>query len=112
MRSCKCGGNDGGGVRYGREHFCWKGGFLFAVPWWSRGMHCSPTDTGFHSGLYMLQTDVLSMANRTGGAATAAASRGSPTSSHLDGDMYMYSDLLQGSGGEKSGTPTFLGAWR
>ena len=42
-----------------------------------------PTDTGFHSELYMLQTDVLTMANRTGGVATAVA----PGSPH--GDLYM-----------------------
>ena len=62
-----------------------------------------PTDTGFHSELYMLQTDVLSMTNLTGGAATAAASSGSPGSPHSD----LYSDLQRGSGGEnrRFGTP-------
>lgn len=55
-----------------------------------------PTNTGFHSELYMLQTDVLSMTNLTGGAATAAASGGSPSSPHSD----LYSDLQRGSGGE------------
>ena len=62
-----------------------------------------PTDTGFHSELYMLQTDVLSMTNLTGGAATAAASSGSPGSPRHGNSMTnnLCFDLLWGSGDEK-----------
>ena len=51
----------------------------------------------------MLQTDFLETTNRTGGATTATA----PGSPHND----LYSDLLQGSGGDKIiGIPPFWGA--
>eukprot|EP01050_Picozoa_sp_SAG11_P003473 SAG11_NODE_196_length_12778_cov_6.887767_13_plen_205_part_00 len=40
MRSSGRGGIHGGSDHCGREHFCWKRGFLFAVPWWSRSMRC------------------------------------------------------------------------
>eukprot|EP01052_Picozoa_sp_SAG31_P042209 SAG31_NODE_6633_length_1943_cov_3.928959_1_plen_179_part_00 len=66
-----------------------------------------PTNAGYGSELYMLQTDVLSMANRTGGAAVrTAAAPGSP-----HGDLYMCCDLQRGSGGEKQiGILPFAGA--
>ena len=82
------------------------GAFCLLFPGGPGACAVLPTNTGFHSELYMLQTDVLSMANQTGGVATAVA----PGSPH--GDLYMCCGLERGSGGEKSGTPTFLGAWR
>eukprot|EP01050_Picozoa_sp_SAG11_P025392 SAG11_NODE_5712_length_1481_cov_1.559334_1_plen_307_part_00 len=53
------------------------GAFCLLFPGGPGACAVLPTDTGFHSELYMLQTDVLAMANRTGGVATAAAP-GSP----------------------------------
>eukprot|EP01052_Picozoa_sp_SAG31_P003628 SAG31_NODE_142_length_22669_cov_18.630040_3_plen_178_part_00 len=68
----------------------------------SRTRGVPPSDAGYGSSLYMLQADVLSTANLTGGVAVSTAASGSPGSSHND----LYTDLQRGSGGEnKIGTP-------
>eukprot|EP01050_Picozoa_sp_SAG11_P014189 SAG11_NODE_1720_length_4377_cov_5.551426_5_plen_149_part_00 len=77
------------------------GAFCLLFPGGPGACAVLPTDTGFHSELY--QTDVLSMANRTGGAATAAVSNGSPGSPRHGNSMTnnLCFDLLWGSGDEK-----------
>ena len=86
------------------------GAFCLLFPGGPGACAVPPTDTGFHSELYMLQTDVLTMANRTGGAATAAASVYGSPGSPLDNNLCC--DLLRGSGGETLiiGIPPFVGA--
>lgn len=77
---------------------------------------CSLVVPGHEHALFSPPTQAMTAnstrptSNWTGGAAAAAASRGSPTSPHPDGDLCC--DLVQGSGGEKRGTPNFWGAWR
>jgi hypothetical protein len=73
-----------------------SGAFCLLWPGGSGARTVPPPDASYDSNLYMLQRDFLDTTNLTGGAAAARAASGSPHS-----DMYMYSDLLQGSGGEK-----------
>ena len=71
------------------------GAFCLPFPGGPGACAALPTDTGDGNDHYMIQTGFLDTTDPPGGAAAAAAP-GSPHS-----DMYMYSDLLQGSGGEK-----------
>jgi len=81
------------------------GAFCLLFPGGSGACAVPPSGTGYGNDQHMIQTGFLGATNLTGGAAAAAAP-GSPHS-----DMYMYSDLLHGSGGEKiNGIPPFLAA--
>ena len=81
------------------------GAFCLLFPGGPGACAALPTDTGDGNDHYMIQTGFLDTTDPPGGAAAAAAP-GSPHS-----DMYMYSDLLQGSGGDKIiGIPLFSGA--
>eukprot|EP01052_Picozoa_sp_SAG31_P026220 SAG31_NODE_2360_length_5872_cov_20.790230_5_plen_130_part_00 len=71
------------------------GAFCLPFPGGPGACAALPTDTGDGHNHHMIQTGFLDTTDPPGGAAAAAAP-GSPHS-----DMYMYSDLLQGSGGEK-----------
>lgn len=85
------------------------GAFCLLFPGGSGACAVPPSGTGYGNDHYMIQTGFLVATNLTGGAAAAAASYGSHDSP-LDG--YLCCDLVRGSGGEKSGSPIFGGAWR
>ena len=79
------------------ELSCWNGGFPFAVPGGSGARAGPASDAGHGNSLYMVHAGFLDTTDLPGGAATAAPSGGSPGSPHSD----LYSDLLQGSDGDK-----------